>query len=203
MPLDDWLCQKLENFNTVVADGYRSRAQDSAGLKKGQFVKVPKSQSRWYQMHTIKPDGPHRPGKTLFVYAFPPSGSTHQVGCQGDGSGPSKNDSHCAGLAQHAFVLGPGQSISSDSLHASSATGSGATTFQQDSSLRSQEPKPACLAPRASIIHEQGFYCVNTSYPMDKCLSGRHGPARQTSEKDVLCLHRPGRPSTVHSPDGV
>ena len=34
------------------------------------------------------------------------------------------------------------------------------------------------------------FYCVNTSYPMDNSLSGRRGPARQTSEKDVLCLHR-------------
>ena len=47
------------------------------------------------------------------------------------------------------------------------------------------------------------FYCVNTSYPMDNSLSGRRGLARQTSEKDVLCLHRLGRPSTVHSPDGV
>ena len=47
------------------------------------------------------------------------------------------------------------------------------------------------------------FYCVNTSYPMDNSLSGRRGPARQTSEKDVLCLHRLGRPSTVHSLDGV
>ena len=34
MPPDDWLCQKLEKLNTVVAEGYPSRAQDSAGLKK-------------------------------------------------------------------------------------------------------------------------------------------------------------------------
>ena len=27
-------------------------------------------------------------------------------------------------------------------------------------------------------------------YPMDHCLSGRRRPARQTSEKDVLCFHR-------------
>ena len=66
MPPDDWLCQKLEKLNTVVAEGYPSRSQDSAGLKKDQFVKVPKSQSRWYQMHMIRPEGPHRPGKTLF-----------------------------------------------------------------------------------------------------------------------------------------
>ena len=33
------------------------------------------------------------------------------------------------------------------------------------------------------------FYCVNTSYPMDNLLDRRR-PARQTSEKDVLCFHR-------------
>ena len=38
------------------------------------------------------------------------------------------------------------------------------------------------------------FYCVNTSYPMDNCLSGRRRPARQTSEKDVLCFHWPAGP---------
>ena len=68
MPPDDWLCQKLEKLNTVVAEGYPSRSQDSAGLKKDQFVKVPKSQNRWYQMHMIRPEGPHRPGKTLFSW---------------------------------------------------------------------------------------------------------------------------------------
>ena len=68
MPPDDWLCQKLEKLNTVVAEGYPSRAQDSAGLKKDQFVKVTKSQNRWYQMHMIRPEGPHRPGKTLFSW---------------------------------------------------------------------------------------------------------------------------------------
>ena len=68
MPPDDWLCQKLEKLNTVVAEGYPSRAQDSAGLKKDQFVKVPKLQNRWYQMHMIRPKGPHRPGKSLFSW---------------------------------------------------------------------------------------------------------------------------------------
>ena len=33
VPPDDWLCQKLEKLNTIVAEGYPSRAQDSAGLK--------------------------------------------------------------------------------------------------------------------------------------------------------------------------
>ena len=55
------------------------------------------------------------------------------------------------------------------------------------------------------VIKQQNvpFYCVNTSYPMDNSLSCRRGPARQTSEKDVLCLHRLGQSSTVHSPGGV
>ena len=44
------------------------------------------------------------------------------------------------------------------------------------------------------VIHSSAsemitFYCVNTSYPMDNSLSGRRRPARQTPEKDVLCLH--------------
>ena len=40
-------------------------------------------------------------------------------------------------------------------------------------------------------------------WTMDNSLSGRRRPARQTSEKDVLCLHRPGRSNAVHSPGGV
>ena len=68
MPPDDWLCQKLERLNLTVAEGYPSRAQDSAGLKRDQFVKVPQSQSRWYKMHMIKTDGPHRPGRSVFSW---------------------------------------------------------------------------------------------------------------------------------------
>ena len=37
MPPDDWLYQKLEKLNTTVVEGYPSRAQDSAGLKKDHF----------------------------------------------------------------------------------------------------------------------------------------------------------------------
>ena len=68
MPLDDGLCQNLEWLNTTVAEGYPSRSQDSGGLKKNQSIKMPKSQSRWYQMHTIKLDISHRPGKSVFSW---------------------------------------------------------------------------------------------------------------------------------------
>ena len=54
----------------------------------------------------------------------------------------------------------------------------------------------------ANLISKLNFYKL-IPYPMDNSLSGRRRPARQTSEKDVLCIHRPGRPSPVHSPGGV
>ena len=54
----------------------------------------------------------------------------------------------------------------------------------------------------ANLIGKLNFYKL-IPYPMDNSLSGRRRPARQTSEKDVLCFHRPGRSSAVHSPDGV
>ena len=65
MPPDDWLCQKLERLNLTVAEGYPSRSQDSAGLRRDQFIKVPKSQEKWYKMHLLKSDGPHRPGQSV------------------------------------------------------------------------------------------------------------------------------------------
>ena len=62
--------------------------------------------------------------------------------------------------------------------------------------------KQLCQSPQ-----KPPFYCVNTSYPMDNCLSGRHRPARQMSEKKKK--RRPVFPPAsrsvvlVHSPDGV
>ena len=54
----------------------------------------------------------------------------------------------------------------------------------------------------ANLIRKLNFYKL-IPYPMDNCLSGRHRPARQMPEKDVLCFHRLAGPSTVHSPDGA
>ena len=65
MPPDDWLFQKLERLNLTVAEGYPSRSQDSVGLKRDQFIKVPKSQEKWYNMHLLKSDGPHHPGRSV------------------------------------------------------------------------------------------------------------------------------------------
>ena len=43
LPVDDWLCHKMEKLNTRVAEGYPSRSQESAGLKVDQVVCIPKA----------------------------------------------------------------------------------------------------------------------------------------------------------------
>ena len=40
------------------------------------------------------------------------------------------------------------------------------------------------------------FYCVNTSYPMDNCFTGRRDRSRQTTEK-VILYKIPAGPVTV------
>ena len=105
LPVDNWLCKKMEKLNLTITEGYPARNTETAGLLKNQFINPARS-SRWYGMHTEKKD------------------------CD--------NTTVCSW-------------------------------------------SPAKL--------NSSFYCVNTSYPMDNSLSGRRRPARQTSEKDVLCLH--------------
>ena len=52
-------------------------------------------------------------------------------------------------MAQHALVLGPGQSLSADSFSASTSKGSGDSAIQQTFSEESQQSE--------SAIQEQGF----------------------------------------------
>ena len=47
------------------------------------------------------------------------------------------------------------------------------------------------------------FYCVNTSYPMDNCFTGRRDRSRQMPEKDVLYRIPAGPVRRVHSPGGA
>ena len=65
VPVDDWLCQKFEKLNITVQEGYPSRASETAGLVKDQFVKPPRT-LKWYNMHTerISPDPKYLPGLT-------------------------------------------------------------------------------------------------------------------------------------------
>ena len=55
LPVEDWLCRKMEKLNLTVAQDYPSRNTETAGLLRDQFVKPPRS-SRWYDMHADKKD---------------------------------------------------------------------------------------------------------------------------------------------------
>ena len=52
LPVDDWLCKKMEKLNLTITEGYPARNTETAGLLKDQFIKPP----RWYGMHTDKKD---------------------------------------------------------------------------------------------------------------------------------------------------
>ena len=55
LPVDDWLCKKMEKLNLTITEGYPARNTETAGLLKDQVIKPPRS-SRWYGMHTEKKD---------------------------------------------------------------------------------------------------------------------------------------------------
>ena len=42
LPVDDWLCRKMEKLNLTITEGYPSRNTETAGLLRDQFVKPPR-----------------------------------------------------------------------------------------------------------------------------------------------------------------
>ena len=69
LPPEDWLCKKIENMNLVLIEGYPSKSSEPGGLHMDQFLRPPKSQSRWYGIHPAEPKDPTRPGK--YVNTWP------------------------------------------------------------------------------------------------------------------------------------
>ena len=55
LPVDEWLCKKLEKLNVTIAEGYPSRNTETSGLLRDQFVKTPRT-SKWYDMQAVKKD---------------------------------------------------------------------------------------------------------------------------------------------------
>ena len=43
LPVDDWLCRKMDKLNLTITEGYPARNSDTAGLLKDQFIKPPRS----------------------------------------------------------------------------------------------------------------------------------------------------------------
>ena len=73
------------------------------------------------------------------------------------GSGLSQDDTDRPGLAQHALVLGPDQSVKSDSVQSSLGEVPIDPAIQRPPPQELESSKSACLAPRASSIKRQGF----------------------------------------------
>ena len=73
------------------------------------------------------------------------------------GPGVSQNGANCTRFAQHGLVLGSGGSVYTNPFPASAPQGSGDSTCQWPPTQESHQSKPTCMAPRASIIQEQGF----------------------------------------------
>ena len=76
---------------------------------------------------------------------------------EGNGSGVLKDGPNCPRLAQHALVLGSGQSVCANPLPAPTPQGSRDLASQWPSSQEPSQLKSTCVAPRASCIQEQGF----------------------------------------------
>ena len=78
-------------------------------------------------------------------------------GVEGHGPGVPENGANCTGLAQHDLVLGSGDSVRANPLPASTSQGSGDSTCQWPPAQEPHQSKSTCVAPRASVIQEQGF----------------------------------------------
>ena len=61
LPADDWLCHKMEKLNTRVAEDQFDETD--------QFVRTPKSQSKWYKQYRLRQDTNVPPGKTIFSWS--------------------------------------------------------------------------------------------------------------------------------------
>ena len=55
VPVDEWLCRKVEKLYVTLQEGYPTRTTETAGLSKDQFIKPPRT-LKWYGMHSEKKD---------------------------------------------------------------------------------------------------------------------------------------------------
>ena len=65
LPPEDWFCRKQENLNFILIEGFPTKSIEPGGLHVDQFLRPPKSQSRWYGIHPAEPKDPTQPGKSV------------------------------------------------------------------------------------------------------------------------------------------
>ena len=95
--------------------------------------------------------------ETLDVYAFPPVALLNQVVSKVMDQGCYRMMLIASGWPNMAWFLGSGGSVYTNPFPASAPQGSGDSTCQWPPTQESHQSKPTCMAPRASIIQEQGF----------------------------------------------
>ena len=54
LPTDEWLCKTLDGLNIKLVEGCPSRTSETDGLQCNQFLKIPRSQSKWNGIHADK-----------------------------------------------------------------------------------------------------------------------------------------------------
>ena len=52
MPTEDWLCRKLAKLNVTLVEDYPSRGSEAGGLAKDVLLRLARTQSKWYGLHT-------------------------------------------------------------------------------------------------------------------------------------------------------
>ena len=94
-----------------------------------------------------------RSGRVCLSPDSPSRSSGHKV------VGPRLSATHLdrPRMAQHALVLGSGQSVSSSSPLSTTGGELVDSAVQSMSSQKSRQPESSCLAPRASAIKQAGF----------------------------------------------
>ena len=88
---------------------------------------------------------------------LPTSSHLGQSGGEVTGLPLQQDHLDCPRVAQHALVLGSSGTVQSDSLVPAQHTKLSVSTVQPGPTQEPVKSEPACLAPRASAIKEQGF----------------------------------------------
>ena len=92
----------------------------------------------------------------LDTYAFPPAAILGKV-MEKLQDTPCKRIILIAWVAQHALVLGSSGHVHPNLTEPSLSAKLVTAAFQSDPSQKSDQPESPCMAPRASVIKEQGF----------------------------------------------
>ena len=67
---EDWFCRKFEQMNLYIINGHVSRSGKRGWSRTDQFLKVPKKQNRWYNLHPAPNPVDDHPGKVVKYWSY-------------------------------------------------------------------------------------------------------------------------------------